>query len=95
MSTLRAMLVLGLLEAFGPLSMDLYLPQLPQLATALGTSDALAQATMSACMVGLGPASSPQGRSATGSAGVRSWWASRPSRCCRSCARSLRGSKCS
>ena len=54
MGTLRAMLVLGLLEAFGPLSMDLYLPQLPQLATALGTSDALAQTTMSACMVGLG-----------------------------------------
>lgn len=54
MGTLRAMLVLGMLEAFGPLSMDLYLPQLPQLASALGTSDALAQATMSACMVGLG-----------------------------------------
>ncbi|MDQ4214575.1 multidrug effflux MFS transporter [Microbacterium capsulatum] len=54
MGTLRAMLVLGLLEAFGPLSMDLYLPQLPQLASALGTSDALAQATMSACMIGLG-----------------------------------------
>ncbi len=29
MGTLRAMLVLGMLEAFGPLSMDLYLPQLP------------------------------------------------------------------
>ncbi|MBS1698571.1 MAG: multidrug effflux MFS transporter [Actinobacteria bacterium] len=54
MSTLRAMLVLGMLEAFGPLSMDLYLPQLPQLASALGTSDAFAQATMSACMIGLG-----------------------------------------
>ncbi len=50
----RAMLVLGLLEAFGPLSMDLYLPSLPQLATSLGTSDALAQATMSVCMIGLG-----------------------------------------
>jgi DHA1 family bicyclomycin/chloramphenicol resistance-like MFS transporter len=54
MSPLRAMLVLGALEAFGPLSMDLYLPQLPQLADALGASDALAQATMSACMLGLG-----------------------------------------
>jgi len=54
MGTLRAMLVLGMLEAFGPLSMDLYLPQLPQLASALDTSDALAQATMSACMIGLG-----------------------------------------
>ncbi len=54
MGTLHAMLVLGMLEAFGPLSMDLYLPQLPQLAEALDTSDALGQATMSACMIGLG-----------------------------------------
>ncbi|TQL86911.1 DHA1 family bicyclomycin/chloramphenicol resistance-like MFS transporter [Microbacterium saperdae] len=54
MSTLRAMLVLGMLEAFGPLSMDLYLPQLPQLAASLGTTEALGQATMSACMIGLG-----------------------------------------
>ncbi|QDZ14622.1 multidrug effflux MFS transporter [Humibacter ginsenosidimutans] len=54
MSPLRAMFVLGLLEAFGPLSMDLYSPQLPHLAASLGTSDALAQATMSACMIGLG-----------------------------------------
>lgn len=54
MGTLHAMLVLGMLEAFGPLSMDLYLPQLPQLAASLGTSEALGQATMSACMIGLG-----------------------------------------
>ncbi len=54
MSLLRVTLVLGALEAFGPLSMDLYLPQLPQLARSLGTTDALAQATMSVCMIGLG-----------------------------------------
>lgn len=54
MSVRRSILVLGVLEAFGPLSMDVYLPQLPQLAGSLGTSDALAQATMSVCMVGLG-----------------------------------------
>lgn len=54
MGTLRAMLVLGMLEAFGPLSMDLYLPQLPQLAASLDTTEALAQVTMSACMIGLG-----------------------------------------
>ncbi|MFF1574490.1 multidrug effflux MFS transporter [Leifsonia sp. NPDC058292] len=54
MSVRRSILVLGLLEAFGPLSMDLYLPQLPQLASSLHTSDALAQATMSVCMIGLG-----------------------------------------
>ena len=54
MGLLRITLVLGVLEAFGPLSMDLYLPQLPQLARTLGTTDALAQATMSVCMIGLG-----------------------------------------
>ena len=54
MSVRRSILLLGVLEAFGPLSMDLYLPQLPQLAGTLGTSAALAQATMAVCMVGLG-----------------------------------------
>ena len=52
--TLRLTLVLGLLGSFGPLSIDMYLPQLPELAAKLGTSDALAQATMSLCMIGLG-----------------------------------------
>lgn len=50
----RMIIVLGILEAFGPLSMDVYMPQLPHLAASLHTSDALAQATMSACMIGLG-----------------------------------------
>lgn len=54
MSAVRATLVLGLLAAFGPLSMDLYLPQLPSLASGFVISDALAQTTMSACMIGLG-----------------------------------------
>ncbi|RZU66254.1 DHA1 family bicyclomycin/chloramphenicol resistance-like MFS transporter [Microterricola gilva] len=54
MSVRRSVLVLGALEAFGPLSMDLYMPTLPQLAASLDTSDALAQATMSVCMIGLG-----------------------------------------
>ncbi len=54
MGLLRLTLVLGALEAFGPLSMDVYMPQLPQLAAQLRTSDALAQATMSVCMIGLG-----------------------------------------
>lgn len=47
-------LLLGLLEAFGPLSMDLYMPSLPQLAQSLETTDALAQMTMAVCMIGLG-----------------------------------------
>ncbi len=54
MSTRRAALVLGALEAFAPMSMDLYMPSLPRLADDLGTSVSLAQATMSACMLGLG-----------------------------------------
>lgn len=54
MGVLRLTLVLGLLDSFGPLSMDLYLPQLPDLTRSLETSDALAQATMSVAMIGLG-----------------------------------------
>lgn len=50
---LRMLLVLGGLSAFGPLSMDLYLPALPELAHDLDTTDAAAQLTMSACMIGL------------------------------------------
>jgi len=47
------LLLLGALSAFAPLSFDLYLPALPQLATSLHTSDSLAQWTMSVCMIGL------------------------------------------
>lgn len=54
MSLRRSILVLGSLSVFGPLSMDLYLPALPSLARDLGTTDALAQLTMSVCMLGLG-----------------------------------------
>ncbi len=49
----RVAVVLGLLETFGPISMDLYMPALPRLAADLDTSESLAQATMSACMLGL------------------------------------------
>lgn len=54
MSKRRTVLVLGALEAFGPLSMDLYMPTLPHLAESLQTTDTLSQATMSVCMIGLG-----------------------------------------
>ncbi|MFT4123619.1 MAG: multidrug effflux MFS transporter [Microbacteriaceae bacterium] len=47
-------LLLGVFEAFGPLSMDLYMPTLPALARDLGTTDGLAQWSMSVCMIGLG-----------------------------------------
>lgn len=53
MSLRRVAVVLGLLETFGPISMDLYMPALPRLAADLGTSESLGQATMSACMLGL------------------------------------------
>ncbi|MGO2113193.1 MAG: multidrug effflux MFS transporter, partial [Pseudoclavibacter sp.] len=45
--------VLGAMSAFGPMSMDFYLPGMPRLADELGASDTLAQATMATCMVGL------------------------------------------
>ncbi|WP_103349586.1 multidrug effflux MFS transporter [Amycolatopsis sp. CA-128772] len=53
MNRRRLAVVLGLLEIFGPISMDLYLPALPRLAADLHTSTSLAQATMSICMLGL------------------------------------------
>jgi MFS transporter, DHA1 family, multidrug resistance protein len=66
---LRTVFVLGALSAFGPLSMDLYLPALPQLARDLHSTAATAQLTMSSCMVGLavgqlllGPVSDRYGR---------------------------------
>lgn len=46
-------LTLGGLTAFGPLSLDLYLPALPQLTGALRTTESLGQASMSVCMIGL------------------------------------------
>jgi DHA1 family bicyclomycin/chloramphenicol resistance-like MFS transporter len=48
-----AMLALGLLSAFGPLSLDLYLPSLPRIATDLSASDAAVQLTLSASLAGL------------------------------------------
>jgi DHA1 family bicyclomycin/chloramphenicol resistance-like MFS transporter len=49
----RVLVLLGALTAVAPLVTDLYLPALPQLARSLGTSAAMAQLTMSVCLVGL------------------------------------------
>jgi len=49
----RVLVVLGSLTAVAPLVTDLYLPALPQLARSLGSSAAMAQLTMSVCLVGL------------------------------------------
>jgi DHA1 family bicyclomycin/chloramphenicol resistance-like MFS transporter len=45
--------VLGLLTAFGPISMDLYLPVLPALTADLHAGTSTAQLTVSACLLGL------------------------------------------
>ncbi|SFT24566.1 multidrug effflux MFS transporter [Paenibacillus sp. BC26] len=61
--------VLGSLSAFGPLSLDMYLPALPKLADDLNTSTSLAQLSLTACLIGLalgqlfaGPISDVRGR---------------------------------
>ncbi|PRX47138.1 DHA1 family bicyclomycin/chloramphenicol resistance-like MFS transporter [Prauserella shujinwangii] len=66
---LRYALVLGGLTAFGPLSVDMYLPALPSMAADLGTTDATLQLTLSSFIVGLalgqlviGPLSDALGR---------------------------------
>src|SRR3954452_22719562 len=62
-------LLLGGFTAFGPLSMDLYLPAFPQLAADLGASQAAVQLTLTADVIGLvvgqlvlGPLSDARGR---------------------------------
>ena len=49
----RNIVVLGMLSTFGPISLDLYLPALPQLAAELEASPSAAQLTITACLVGL------------------------------------------
>ena len=46
-------MILAALTVFGPLSMDLYLPVLSNLATDLNTPTSAAQLTMTACLFGL------------------------------------------
>lgn len=52
--TARYALVLGALTAFGPLSIDMYLPALPSMAIDLRSSDSTLQLTLSSFIVGLG-----------------------------------------
>ncbi|MDR5736315.1 MULTISPECIES: Bcr/CflA family multidrug efflux MFS transporter [unclassified Caballeronia] len=65
----RLILLLGALAACGPLSIDMYLPSLPSLAAAFGTSPAAAQSTLTSFMFGFsfgmllyGPLSDTYGR---------------------------------
>jgi MFS transporter, DHA1 family, multidrug resistance protein len=46
-------LVLGAGSAFGPLSIDMYLPGLPEMARSFGASASETQVTLTACLVGL------------------------------------------
>lgn len=66
---LKLVLLIGGLSAFGPLSIDLYLPALPSLTRDLGGSPSLVQLTLTACLLGLaagqlvaGPLSDSLGR---------------------------------
>ncbi|GAF12609.1 LOW QUALITY PROTEIN: bicyclomycin resistance protein [Bacillus sp. JCM 19045] len=47
-------LLLGMLAAFGPLTIDMYLPSFPHIATELNTSASLVQLSLTACLLGLG-----------------------------------------
>ena len=53
MTRVRLILLLGSLSAFGPLSNDMYLPTLPQLADDLGVGASAAQLTLTSCLAGL------------------------------------------
>jgi DHA1 family bicyclomycin/chloramphenicol resistance-like MFS transporter len=62
-------LLLGALSAFGPLSIDMYLPALPAMADDLHAAPSLVQLTLTACLLGLaagqvvgGPVSDARGR---------------------------------
>lgn len=52
-SSLWLVLLLGTLSAFGPLSLDMYLPGLPAMTSSLHTSASLIQMSISTCIVGL------------------------------------------
>ena len=54
MPRIRLLLLLAALTAFGPMSLDLYLPAFPEIAANFGTDTGSVQLTMSACLIGLG-----------------------------------------
>ena len=65
----RKIIILGALSAFGPLSLDMYLPALPKLAQDLHTTASVAQLSLTSCLLGLalgqiiaGPLSDALGR---------------------------------
>lgn len=52
-SRARLVVIIGALSAFGPLSMDMYLPSLPRLSLELGATPSEGQLTLTACLLGL------------------------------------------
>jgi MFS transporter, DHA1 family, multidrug resistance protein len=75
--------LLAALSAFGPLSLDMYLPGLPPMTRDLHTTASAAQLTITACMVGLGvgqviagPLSDARGRRGPLLAGIIGYTAS-------------------
>lgn len=69
LSVLWMAFVLGMLAAFGPLSIDMYLPALPNLVIDLNATASLAQLSLTACLIGMalgqifvGPLSDTLGR---------------------------------
>ena len=51
--TARLIVVLGSVNAIGPLSIDMYLPAFPEITHALGTNASAVQLTLTACVAGL------------------------------------------
>lgn len=69
MNRIWVIILLGMLTAIGPLSMDMYLPALPIVSADLDTTASLAQLSLTACLIGLaagqlifGPLSDIKGR---------------------------------
>ncbi|MBK9739956.1 MAG: multidrug effflux MFS transporter [Actinobacteria bacterium] len=54
MPRLRLLVLLAALTAFGPMSLDVYLPAFPDIAARFGTDTGSVLLTMSACLIGLG-----------------------------------------
>ncbi|GAF09790.1 drug resistance transporter [Paenibacillus pini JCM 16418] len=68
-SRLWMIIILGALSAFGPLSLDMYLPALPDMTTTFLTTTSLTQLSLTSCLIGLavgqlfaGPLSDVKGR---------------------------------
>ncbi|GAA3880608.1 multidrug effflux MFS transporter [Leifsonia kafniensis] len=78
--TVQVLAVLAVLSALAPLSMDIYTPSLPLIQKELGASEWLAQASITACLLGIGigqliwgPLSDRLGRRPVIIAGVIGW----------------------